>query len=120
MPSLVNKIYQKQNRTRRDVISEANVTCTECGISGTFRHVRSHINTVHELKCEIMCTQRANCHFYCPGDFNCFTLHSIRAHGQFFRGKSTNLDEDEMYYKLRTSKNIIEGYIVKSVQKKGK
>jgi len=109
MPSLVNKIHKKQNRTRRDVISQAKVTCIECGIiSGTFRHVRGHINIEHELKCEIICTQSANCNFHCPGDFNCFTLHFIRAHGQFCSGRSTNLGEEEMFYKLRTSKNIIE------------
>ena len=109
MPSLVNKIYKKQNRTRRDVISQAKVTCVECGIiSGTFRHLRGHINKVHELKCKIICQQSANYNFRCPGDFNCFTLHSIRAHGEFFSGRNTDLGEKEVFYKLRTAKDIIE------------
>ena len=95
MPSLVKKINEKQNRTRRDLISQAKVTCKEYrSVSGTFRRVRGHINTGHKLKCDIICTQRANCNFRCPGDLNCFILHSIRAYGQFFSGKNIDFDKD--------------------------
>ena len=45
MTTLVKKINIKQGRTRRDLISQAKVTCVECGcVSGTFRLVRGHIH----------------------------------------------------------------------------
>ena len=90
MTTLLKKINIKQRRPRRDLKSQAKVTCAECGlVSGTFKKVRGHIKMLHGLNSEIVCRQGTNCKFHCPHTLRCFTLHSLRVHSEFFNGKNT-------------------------------
>ena len=100
MESLVMKIKEHQERPRRDIVSESNMTCKFCNFKGRFRDIRSHLRKKHNLYSYLQCKQN-RCSFFCAKDFKFFKTHSVRVHEEFFNGKNTNLGEGK-YFQLVT------------------
>ena len=63
MTSLSNKIKKHQDRPRRDVVSEANMTCTYCDFKGRFRDIHSHLRKIHNQYSYVQCKQNT-CSFF--------------------------------------------------------
>ena len=96
MSALVLKLKVHQGRSRRDVVSESQLKCQLCSVTGRIRDIRTHLKKKHQLGSYFKCVQ-SECNFVCSVNFSCFTIHTIRFHGEYFQGHGTNLDKERLF-----------------------
>ena len=96
MSALGLKLKVHQGRSRRDVVSESQLKCQLCSVTGRIRDIRTHLKNKHQLDSYFMCMD-SECNFVCSVNFSCFTIHAIRFHEEYFQGRRTNLDRERLF-----------------------
>ena len=89
------------------MVSEANISCKFCKVTGRFRDIRIHIKRTHNLFSSIQCKQGA-CNFECAHSFKCFGAHSSRIHQQLFEGRATVLGDGNFFELVTDGEEINE------------
>ena len=87
-----------KSRGRRDVVSEAEISCELCPntVKARGRDIRKHLRTKHQLESFFKCMD-SRCDFVCSINFSCFTMHAIRCHREYFQGRATKLEEHRLF-----------------------
>ena len=86
-----------QCRGRRDLVSESKIACELCDKKpGRVRDIRTHIKTKHQKQSYFKGNAK-KCNFDCSINFGCFVRHAKREHGEYFDGRSSSLEEHELF-----------------------
>ena len=99
-PSVL-EVYQCQGG--RDLVSESKISCELCDKNpGRVRDIRTHIIREHQKDSYFKCNARnkfnaRRCNFECSMNFECFTRHAKREHGEYFEGRESSLEEEEIF-----------------------
>ena len=94
------QIHQRWDR--RDLVSESKISCVLCDKNpGRVRDIRTHIIRDPQKDRYFKCNARnkfnaRRCNFLCSMNFGCFTRHAKREHGQYFEGRKSSLEEEEI------------------------
>lgn len=86
-----------KTHSRKDLVSKSTISCELCpNQTGSVRDIRKHLRTKHQKESFFKCMDR-RCDFVCSIKSSCFIMHAIRHQGEYFKGRSTKLQEHKLF-----------------------
>ena len=78
-------------------MSESKISFKLCDKNpGRVRDIKTHIIREHKKDSYFKCNAK-KCNFDCSINFGCFVRHAKREHGEYFEGRESSLEEEEIF-----------------------